>query len=174
MLRLPERSIFPRLSDIEYFRFEEDFVEHNIRCIPMIVRFNMDAAGIKLKLPEWQRFDPAERIELAIRKCATEDEVSAYKTYLARLVRKKTGKDATIIEVDGNPVWRDMDHIPDLLREKANEYGWNVSTDQWKKLTPLQRFALLKLCRPGHENKNFPKAMKEFGLDYRVFEDSNE
>jgi hypothetical protein len=28
----------------------------------------------------------------------------------------------------------------------------------------LQRFVLIKLCRPGHENENFPKAVKEFGL----------
>jgi hypothetical protein len=28
----------------------------------------------------------------------------------------------------------------------------------------LQRFALLKLFRPGHESKNFRKAMIEFGL----------
>ncbi|WP_353849846.1 nitrate reductase associated protein, partial [Hydrotalea sp.] len=31
---------------IEYFQFEEDFVEENVRCIPMIVRFKMDAVGI--------------------------------------------------------------------------------------------------------------------------------
>jgi hypothetical protein len=40
----------------------------------------------------------------------------------------------------------------------------NISLTQWRGLTVLQRFALLKLTRPGHENKNFSKAMKEFGL----------
>jgi hypothetical protein len=40
----------------------------------------------------------------------------------------------------------------------------HISTDQWKSLSALQRFALLKLYRPGHENKNFKKALKEFGL----------
>ncbi|HMJ70182.1 MAG TPA: nitrate reductase associated protein [Cyclobacteriaceae bacterium] len=28
--------------------------------------------------------------------------------------------------------------------------------------TELQRFALLKLTRPGHENRNFPRAVTEF------------
>ncbi|MHC5830222.1 MAG: nitrate reductase associated protein, partial [Nostoc sp.] len=31
-------------------------------------------------------------------------------------------------------------------------------------LTPLQRFALIKLSRAGHENKNFPTAIAEFHL----------
>jgi hypothetical protein len=44
------------------------------------------------------------------------------------------------------------------------ESQMSISLAQWKDLNVLQRFALLKLTRPGHENKNFPKAMKEFGL----------
>ena len=152
--------------DIEYFRFEEDFVEHNIRCIPMIVRLNLDLAGIKLKLFEWSLFSPTERLDLATRPCHKPAEVSAYTTYLAGLVRNKTGHDAAIIEVDPNPLWRNTDEVPGLLQEKTKEFSWDISIDQWKSLTRLQRFALLKLCRPGHENKNFPKAMKEFGLDH--------
>ena len=50
------------------------------------------------------------------------------------------------------------------ITEKMNEFGLLISIQQWKTLTHLQRFALLKLSRPGHESKNFPKAMKEFGL----------
>src|SRR5688572_30077237 len=37
-------SFFGR-KDIEYFAFEEDFMEENVRCIPMIVRFKMDKSG---------------------------------------------------------------------------------------------------------------------------------
>jgi len=166
MSRHHTHSVDLRLPEIEYFRFEEDFVEHNIRCIPMIVRLNLDMAGIKLKLSEWSAFSPGERIELATRPCGNMDEVSAYTTHLAGLIREKTGKDAVLIEVDENPLWRNMDQVPGLLQEKAATFGWNISIDQWRSLTQLQRFALLKLCRPSHENKNFPKAMKEFGLDH--------
>ncbi len=31
-------------------------------------------------------------------------------------------------------------------------------------LSPLQRFALFKLSRPGHDNDKFEPAMREFGL----------
>jgi hypothetical protein len=51
-----------------------------------------------------------------------------------------------------------------MLIEKAKEFDLIITTGKWKNLTNLQRYTLLKLCRPGHENKNFPKAVKEFGL----------
>jgi hypothetical protein len=155
-------------KSLEYFRFEEDFVEHNIRCIPMIVRLNLDMAGIKLKLSEWSLLSPTERLDLATWPCRQPAEISAYTTYLVALIRKKTGHDAAMIEVDQNPLWRNMDEVPDLLQAKAKEFGWDISVGQWRRLTQLQRFALLKLCRAGHENKNFPKAMKEFGLDHQT------
>jgi hypothetical protein len=46
---------------MHYFRFEEDFVEDNVRCIPMIARFKLDTCGVKLKLAEWSRMSVEER-----------------------------------------------------------------------------------------------------------------
>jgi hypothetical protein len=36
--------------------------------------------------------------------------------------------------------------------------------EQWAALSPLQRFALIKLSRSSHENSNFLPALKEFQL----------
>jgi len=44
-----------------YFQFEKDFVEDGIRCIPMMVRFKLDACGIKLRLKEWSKFSPDKK-----------------------------------------------------------------------------------------------------------------
>jgi hypothetical protein len=66
--------------------------------------------------------------------------------------------------VEDNPAWFNMSDIHYELQEQAKEYNWEISIDKWRSLTNLQRFALLKLSKPGHENKNFPKAMKEFCL----------
>ncbi|RYZ55838.1 MAG: hypothetical protein EOP49_01985 [Sphingobacteriales bacterium] len=52
-----------------HFKFEEDFMEDGIRCIPMIVRFKLDLAGIKLKLAEWCRFSVDERATLTGLPC---------------------------------------------------------------------------------------------------------
>jgi hypothetical protein len=160
-------SDFPLLErkGIEYFRFEEDFIEKNVRCIPMIVRFKMDAAGIKLKLAEWSKFNVEERVELALKPCDTEAEASIYKEYLADLVIRYTGKPASELTIELSPIWADSTTVPAPLNEKAKEFGWTITLPQWKSLTNLQRFALTKLYKPGHENKNFPKAVKEFGLD---------
>ena len=157
-------SEFKNMPDIEYFLFEEDFVEKNIRCIPMIVRFKMDKAGIKLKLAEWSRFSMEERIELAKKTCSNEEEANLYNDYLAALIKKYTGRKATALMVDKNPAWTDTNRVPVVLNEKLKGFGWNISLQQWKGLSNLQRFALLKLCKKGHENNNFPGAMKEFKL----------
>jgi hypothetical protein len=47
---------------------------------------------------------------------------------------------------------------------KALEFGWEVTLNGWNALSNLQRYSLLKLTKPSHENKNFPIALREFGL----------
>lgn len=146
------------------FRFEDDFVEANVRCIPMIVRFKLDACGIKLKLAEWSRLSVIERNELMNRPCTTKENINDYKQFLQMLLLKRTGNTGTEIPVEEMPAWAIVDSIQPMLYEKANEFGWEITKEQWVRLSNLQRFALLKLCKPGHENKNFPKAMKEFEI----------
>jgi hypothetical protein len=157
-------SEFRNLDGIEYFDFEEDFIEENVRCIPMIVRFKMDAAGIKLKLAEWSKFKKEERIALALLPTTTADEVNAYNNHLSALIEKRTGSKATVLAINPKPNWGNLENIEEMLQEKAKELDLIITTQQWASLTNLQRFALLKLCRPGHENKNFPKAITEFKL----------
>jgi len=147
-----------------FFNFEEDFVEANIRCIPMIVRFKLDACGIKLKLAEWSRMTAAEREHLATAGCDTPHEVARYREDLRELIFQRAGNLPAEIPVQENPAWSRTDEIPNTIKEKLLETRSHLSLDQWKRLTPLQRFALLKLSYSGHENKNFPRAMQEFGL----------
>jgi len=159
-----EPSEFKELAGVEYFDFEEDFVEQNMRCIPMIVRFKMDAAGIKLKLSEWSKFKKEERIELALKPCITAEETRLYNNYLSGLIRKYTNNWPTVLSVNQSPEWADLANVPVMLQKKIKKFGWKISKEQWKNLTDLQRFVLIKLCKESHENKNFPKALKEFEL----------
>ena len=159
-----ESSEFTNLKGIEYFKFEEDFMEENVRCIPMVVRFKMDLAGIKLKLGEWGRFHSSERVKLALLPVTSALETEYYRNYLAGLVTKHTGKVATTLTVETYPAWKNLAQLPQMLKEKSSELQLDISILQWQNLTNIQRFALLKLCRPGHENKNFAKATTEFGL----------
>lgn len=147
-----------------FFDFEEDFVEENVRCIPMIVRFKLDACGIKLKLQEWSRMNLEERKLLAEMDCVSRRQVAQYRHCLQQLVKKYTGRAATDLPVMENAAWANLEEIPSVLQEKLAAFAWQLPVHQWQLLSNLQRFVLLKLCRPGHENHNFPRAMKEFGL----------
>jgi hypothetical protein len=148
----------------ETFAFETDFVEDNVRCIPMIVRFKLDACGIKLKLKEWSKMTVEEREHLVNAPCTTTEETTTYRQYLCDTIRRHTGEQATEIPVFQNPAWSVKDELPFPVQEKLKEFNWTIPIPKWKQLSDLQRFALLKLSYPGHENRNFPKAMAEFGL----------
>ncbi|MGL6269724.1 MAG: nitrate reductase associated protein [Chitinophagaceae bacterium] len=157
-------SLFKSLKNVEYFEFEEDFVEENMRCIPMIVRFKMDLAGIKLKLAHWCKFSNDERITLALMPCKKQEEVSIYRQFLAGLIKKYANEEPEKLAIVSQPEWAIENAIPEQLLEKAGELKCDITLVKWAGLTELQRFALLKLLRPGHENKHFPKAIHEFNL----------
>ncbi|MBD2104128.1 nitrate reductase associated protein [Leptolyngbya sp. FACHB-261] len=146
-----------------YFQFEADFVE-SLRCIPMQVRFKLDTCGIKLKLNQWNRFNQQERESLVDLPCASESEILAYRQFLCELIEKHTGSTATNLPVEPQPAWLEAEVIPDSVLAKGQVAGVAISTEQWAELTPLQRFALLKLSRSGHENHNFLPALQEFQL----------
>ncbi|MBK5270331.1 MAG: nitrate reductase associated protein, partial [Bacteroidia bacterium] len=124
----------------------------------------MDLVGIKLQLSEWSMFSIEEKNELVLKVCGNDEEKRTYRNFLSALVLKYTGMGATPLNVEQQPLWADLENISEALQEKAMQFDWKISIEQWQGLTNLQRFALLKLCRPGHENKNFPKAMKEFNI----------
>ena len=58
------------MNDTALFAFEDDFVA-SLRCVPMAVRFKLDACGVKLSLRQWSRFSQAERRELLLAPCET-------------------------------------------------------------------------------------------------------
>ncbi len=146
-----------------FFQFEADFVD-SLRCIPMQVRFKLDTCGIKLKLADWNYFSETERQEVVLQPCTSSAEIEAYRQTLQSFVQKYTGSTAKDLPIDANPEWMGSNHIPVNLQEKAQEVGVNLTVQQWQALTPLQRFALIKLSRPSHENKNFVPALQEFNL----------
>ncbi|MGH7999511.1 MAG: nitrate reductase associated protein [Brasilonema sp.] len=146
-----------------FFEFEADFVD-SLHCIPMQVRQKLDTSGIKLKLSDWSHLTKAEREALVELPCSTEAEIQVYREYLQNLVLQHTGTLAAELPIEPYPEWLDAKTVPTNLQEKAREFGVMLSSQQWAELTDLQRFALIKLSRPSHENQNFPKALKEFNL----------
>lgn len=146
-----------------FFAFEADFVE-SLRCIPMGVRLKLDTCGIKLKLPQWNKFSEVDRLALVEMPCVSKEEVETYRRFLQNLVLEKTATEASELPIDENPPWLNEEDVPVFVVEKAAELNVNLSLEKWQNLSPIQRFALIKLSRSGHENNNFLPAVREFGL----------
>jgi hypothetical protein len=146
-----------------FFQFESDFVE-SLRCIPMQVRLKLDTCGIKLKLQQWNQFTQDDRLKLVELPCETDLEIQVYREFLCELVQKRTGAIASELPIDPQPPWLDATTIPQDVSAKATAVKVNLTLEQWASLTPVQRFALLKLSRSGHENHNFVPALREFQL----------
>jgi hypothetical protein len=147
----------------DFFQFEADFVD-SLRCIPMQVRCKLDTCGIKLKLSDWNQMTTAERQALVELPWTTETEIQSYGEYIQRLIIQHTGIPAAKLLVEPHPEWLNSASIPPSVEEKAQEIGVVLTEQKWANLRPLQRFALIKLSRSGHENKNFPRAIAEFNL----------
>jgi hypothetical protein len=55
--------------------------------------------------------------------------------------------------------------MPEVVVKKVEELQLRLNgKTHWNELAPLQRFALVKLTRGGHENANFLPALREFGM----------
>lgn len=147
-----------------FFRFEADFVE-SLRCIPMVVRYKLDVCGVKLKLAHWHQLSESQRQELVSTPSETEAEREDYRRRLRTWIWELTGEYPKDLTVSAD--WLDETQVPPQILEECPRQGLEgtVSLAQWRRLTPLQRFALLKLSQPGHENRNFPAALAEFGLN---------
>ena len=153
----------PGPADSAFFGFEADFVD-SLRCIPMAVRLRLDVTGVKLKLNEWSKLGQADRRALAEKSCRGPAEILAYSEALSRLVEKTSGARPSMLSELPEAIWEDASRVPAQVTEQARALGLDLPQSSWASLTPLQRFALTKLSRPGHENRNFLPAMKEFGL----------
>jgi len=152
----------PRIPGI--FGFETDFAG-TLRCIPMSVRMKLDQVGIKLSLKQWNRLPGPERQELIDRPCEGSAQTVAYREFVIGTIQAHTQSPVECTGLDDSPPWADASTIPQRVVEWAQ--GLSVappSAAQWAALTPLQRFALFKLTRPGHSNENFIPAMREFSL----------
>ena len=89
--------------------------------------------------------------------------MAADRTGLVALIQSRTSSSAELVDIDQDPPWRDAKRVPSRIGDYAGLGVKPPSLEQWARL-PLQRFALFKLTRPGHDNGNLIPAMREFGL----------
>jgi hypothetical protein len=144
------------------FHFEADFTA-DLRCIPMAVRRKLDLAGVKLKLQHWSELDDSERSDLL----SWPDDPAAIESLRQQLLERTTslsaGKAKELPRASGE-TWQQAVQLPGVLAASCSQLGLDMPTGGWAELDELQRFALVKLSHPGHEHRNLPRALAEFGL----------
>jgi hypothetical protein len=144
------------------FCFEADFTE-GLRCIPMAVRRKLDLAGVKLKLQHWSELGESERADLL----AWPDDAASIEAMRDHLLRRTAGLSAGLAKELPRPAgepWQRGEQLPAVLAASCNQLGLQLRPGAWAELDDLQRFALVKLSHPGHEHRNLPRALAEFGL----------
>ncbi|RYG23602.1 MAG: hypothetical protein EON93_23835 [Burkholderiales bacterium] len=145
------------------FGFELDFAG-KLQCMPMIARLKLDRCGVKLSLKQWNRMTLVERQALVQMPCDTVEEIDAYADRVSRLI-VDSGDSVSRFQIDLEPAWERSDGPPAHVTDFAINAGVRPPTaDEWATLSPLQRFVVLKLTRPGHTNANLGPALREFGL----------
>jgi hypothetical protein len=129
----------------------------------MAVRRKLDLAGIKLKLQHWSELAEAERAELL----AWADDPAAIEALRQHLLERSAalsaGQAKDLPRPDAEP-WQQTEQLPEVLSASCTQLGLELRSGGWGELTELQRFALVKLSHPGHEHRNLPRALAEFGL----------
>ena len=144
------------------FHFEADF-SADLRCIPMAVRRKLDLAGVKLKLQHWSELGETERAELL----AWADDPTAIEALRRHLLERSAalsaGQAKDLPRADAEP-WQQANQLPEVLASSCAQLNLELRSGGWAELTELQRFALVKLSHPGHEHRNLPRALAEFGL----------
>ena len=149
----------PELQASHCFAFERDFIG-NWRCIPLCVRRKLDLIGLKLKLSHWLELSQAQRQQLV----DWPDQPQA----LEQLKQQLLSWTDAMAEGEAKPLppaqaepWQQPSRVPEAVERAAQQRNVPLNAERWGQLGELQRFALCKLARPGHDHHNLEAAFGE-------------
>lgn len=144
------------------FDFEADF-SGDLRCLPMAVRRKLDLAGVKLKLVHWHGLSSAERATLLQWK-DDNNSLGEMRAWLFTRTDNLPEGPAKPLQPLRSSAWQEAGPLPEEVALSCDQLGLKIEPQRWANLDELQRFALIKLSHPGHEHRNLPTALLEFGL----------
>ncbi len=143
------------------FDFEADFTG-SWRCIPLCVRRKLDLAGIKLKLGHWLAFTQVERQQL-VEWPDGPQELHGFAIHLKQQTAAMACGTVGELPIPKEPPWH-QEQPPSHVAHGLTKLGQTMDHHRWQQLSELERFALCKLARPGHDHHNLVHALKEFQL----------
>ncbi len=148
---------------IRQFRFEAEIYE-SLSCVPMQARRKLDAVGIKVGLAQWQQLARGQRLMICHAPASTDDEVAALRLFIEEATIAGSGSGPTELPDEVRRAANPPAAPPDRLVERARELGRNVTQQDWDRLDPDERYALIKLGGEAKPSHNLAAALAEFKL----------
>ncbi len=144
------------------FGFEAEFATE-LGCIPMAVRRKLDLAGVKLKLVHWNGLALPERQRLLAWPDGPAAMAELRQWALERTAQQAAGVAGTL-PIACQESWQQQQATPPPVHQACLGHGVDLGDAAWAGLSELQRFVLVKLSQGGHDHRNLPLALAEFGL----------
>ena len=141
------------------FAFEQDFIG-NWRCIPLCVRRKLDLSGVKLKLNHWLALTQDQRQQL-VDWPDTSDALHQLRDHLRQCTASMPDGRAKDLDPVTEAPWQQVDQLPEEVADAAAARGVELTSTHWREIRELDRFALCKLVRPGHDHHNLAAAFNE-------------
>lgn len=141
------------------FSFEQDFIG-NWRCIPLCVRRKLDLSGVKLKLNHWLALTQVQRQQL-VDWPDTPEALHDLRDHLRQCTASMPDGRAKDLEPVTAAPWQKADQLPEEVADAAVARGVEFTPTHWRDICELDRFALCKLVRPGHDHHNLAAAFNE-------------
>jgi hypothetical protein len=152
------------------FQFEIASSE-NLKFMPLCVRFNLDCAGLRVSLAEWQALSWQTRAALTAFPVESEADTPGGADFVQLLTQAMSNELGTVPADDPAAAAQVVQVIPDSAHINANVerqcrlIGVPIPDHAaWAALSDFQRYALAKLSRKEVANHDFLPALLEFGL----------
>jgi hypothetical protein len=121
----------------------------------------LDATGVKISLEDWLSFDFVERSVLCHLPADTEDEAHVFVSYLDYLSRKHRGRNVARTAPLASTAWDTDGAVPAPVAQQGTAGQQPVSTEEWTRWKPHQRYALYKTALSKNDPEGFFALLRE-------------
>lgn len=145
---------------IRRFKFEGDIAEQ-LDLVPIAVRRKLDRVGIKIGLEQWKALGRGERLAICHLPANLEEECEAIRVFIREAVMRQTGAEPRVLSEAERRQAEAPEEPPPLLVERAREFGFAISNEDWSKFDADERYVLAKLGAGPHPSHQFEAALQE-------------
>ncbi|HEX9787288.1 MAG TPA: nitrate reductase associated protein [Candidatus Binatia bacterium] len=141
------------------FRYEAEFYP-TLSRIPLHVRMKLDLTGLRISLKDWLAYSFAERVVLCHLPAESAEEKEAFAAYIDFLSRRYKGQPAGVTDVL-DAVWCNPSEVPEPVAQKRASCFNTVTTEEWRRWQPHQRYALYKTATSKSQPEAFAAVLDE-------------